>query len=86
VDNGGVHGLTTAPTVVAGLAPGVNTVEVFYADRHTSQAGLFFDANVTVTPTIPESSTWAMMLLGFAGLAFAGYRKARNGRFALSAE
>jgi hypothetical protein len=26
---------------------------------------------------IPEISTWAMMALGFAGLGFAGYRKAR---------
>ena len=25
---------------------------------------------------IPEPSTWAMMLLGFAGLAFMGYRRA----------
>jgi hypothetical protein len=28
--------------------------------------------------TIPEPSTWAMMLLGFAGLGFAGYRRARK--------
>ena len=27
--------------------------------------------------TIPEPSTWAMMLLGFVGLGFAGYRRAR---------
>jgi hypothetical protein len=27
---------------------------------------------------IPESSTWAMMLLGFAGLAFIGYRQTRE--------
>jgi hypothetical protein len=27
---------------------------------------------------VPESSTWAMMLLGFAGLGFAGYRKAKR--------
>jgi hypothetical protein len=27
---------------------------------------------------IPEPSTWAMMLLGFAGLGFAGYRRARQ--------
>jgi PEP-CTERM motif-containing protein len=26
---------------------------------------------------VPEPSTWAMMLLGFAGLRYAGYRKAR---------
>ena len=29
-------------------------------------------------PTVPESSTWAMMGLGFAGLAFAGYRTSRK--------
>ena len=34
---------------------------------------------------VPEPSTWAMMLLGFAGLGFAGYRKARSARTALSA-
>ena len=28
-------------------------------------------------PPVPESSTWAMMLFGFAGLAFAGYSRAR---------
>ena len=30
--------------------------------------------------TVPEPSTWAMMLLGFAGVGFAGYRRARAGR------
>jgi hypothetical protein len=30
--------------------------------------------------TVPEPSTWAMMLLGFAGLGFAGYRQARKAR------
>jgi hypothetical protein len=34
---------------------------------------------------IPEPSTWALMLLGFAGLGFAGYRKARSGGTALPA-
>jgi PEP-CTERM motif-containing protein len=28
---------------------------------------------------IPEPSTWAMMLIGFAGLGFAGYRRAKAG-------
>jgi hypothetical protein len=32
----------------------------------------------------PEPSTWAMMLIGFAGLAYAGYRKAKSARAALS--
>ena len=29
---------------------------------------------------IPEPSTWAMMLLGFGGLAFLGYRQARRAK------
>jgi hypothetical protein len=35
-------------------------------------------ATAAVTAAVPEPSTWAMMLLGFAGLAFAGWR-ARGG-------
>ena len=34
-------------------------------------------ADITFRP-IPEPSTWAMMLLGFAGLGFAGYRASRK--------
>jgi PEP-CTERM motif len=38
-----------------------------------------FNAAFSVSgTTIPEPSTWAMMLLGFAGLSFAGYRQARR--------
>jgi hypothetical protein len=31
-----------------------------------------------VATGVPEPSTWALMLLGFAGLGFAGYRRALN--------
>jgi hypothetical protein len=34
-------------------------------------------ATEVVTSGVPEPSTWAMMMLGFAGLGFAGYRKVR---------
>lgn len=35
----------------------------------------------TITPAaIPELSTWAMLGVGFAGLAFAGFRKSREAR------
>ena len=32
-----------------------------------------------VTGAVPEPSTWAMLIAGFAGLAFLGWRRARNG-------
>jgi hypothetical protein len=31
-----------------------------------------------VSASAPEPSTWAMMLIGFAGLGFAGYRARRT--------
>jgi hypothetical protein len=34
---------------------------------------------------VPEPSTWAMMLLGFAGVGFAAYRKRKTGTFAMAA-
>ena len=40
-----------------------------------------FNAAFSLNGTlVPEPSTWAMMLLGFAGLGFAGYRQARKAR------
>jgi hypothetical protein len=34
---------------------------------------------------VPETSTWAMMILGFAGVGFMGYRRSRKSTMALSA-
>ena len=33
----------------------------------------------TSDPAVPEPATWVMMLLGFAGLGFVGYRASRRG-------
>ena len=42
-----------------------------------------FNAAFSLTGSVvPEPSTWAMMLLGFAGLGFAGYRQTRKARAA----
>jgi PEP-CTERM motif len=37
-----------------------------------------------LTLTVPEPSTWAMMILGFAGLGFAGYRRSRKAEAAIA--
>jgi PEP-CTERM motif len=54
---------------------------LFFTDLPESGAG-----SVTVTPIIPggvpEPSTWAMMLAGFAGLGFLGYRQTAKARAA----
>jgi hypothetical protein len=41
-----------------------------------------FGFELAIGGAVPESSTWAMMLIGFGGLGFAGYRRAREPRAA----
>ena len=36
---------------------------------------LILDVTTNGMPPVPEPSTWALMLLGFAGLEFAGWRR-----------
>jgi len=46
-----------------------------------SDVGNSFEiAAIAVSPSVPEPSTWAMMLLGFAGLAYAGVRRTKTAR------
>jgi PEP-CTERM motif len=53
----------------------------------TGSGSLVFPAGDSITSLsfeatggVPEPSTWAMMVLGFAGLGFAGYRRAARAR------
>jgi unsaturated chondroitin disaccharide hydrolase len=62
---------------------GTNTA-LIYGDYYFTEALLRLQAVldgepgwVLYSPTVPEPSTWAMMLLGFVGLGFAGVRRAR---------
>jgi hypothetical protein len=50
-----------------------STVDVFAFDN------LSIGSLQQVTPSVPEPSTWAMMLLGFAGIGFMAYRRKQNG-------
>jgi hypothetical protein len=40
------------------------------------------EVQIAATSGVPEPSTWAMMLLGFAGLSFAGHRRSQRTRLA----
>ena len=44
----------------------------------SSNPGAFGVGHFTLTP-VPEASTWALMLIGFAGIGVAGYRVTRRG-------
>ena len=71
----GTETLSTVDNPGAGL---YSLQEVFVI--HATGAG---DTNLSIDLTssvIPEPSTWAMMLLGFAGLAFLGYRQTRRAK------
>jgi hypothetical protein len=50
-------------------------------------SGGYYDflGDATVTPAVPEPSTWAMMILGFAGIGFVGYHRSRRGSSTLAA-
>jgi hypothetical protein len=75
--------------VSLGVGIGNQSIEIEYSLNYNSgtSAGLgdgFGFTYALVDPplsaTIPEPSTWTMMFIGFAGLAFAGYRaRARAG-------
>jgi hypothetical protein len=65
-----------------GLPPGAFETGLTFGGG--GQVGLDLIAGSTVLGT-PESSTWVMMLMGFAGLGLAGYRKAKSARTAVLA-
>jgi PEP-CTERM motif len=64
----------TGPISDAG--PFSMTEEAFFT--LTPFAQLINRGQTEIKSAVPEPSTWAMMLLGFAGLGYAGFRKARS--------
>ena len=59
-----------------GLDP--NNPTAFITDLTFEGTGNFTGTMTPITATIPEPSTWAMIGLGFAGVAFAGYRARKS--------
>jgi hypothetical protein len=62
----------------SGLTGDLGDLPPGFLTRGESLVGIF-----PATP-IPEPSTWAMMLMGFAGLGYAGYRQTRKGQVAIA--
>jgi hypothetical protein len=51
-------------------------------NQDPAHTGVISDDGLFSVSVIPEPSTWAMMLLGFGGLGFLGYRQTRKGQAA----
>jgi probable HAF family extracellular repeat protein len=58
-----------------GVLPG----DTFSVARGINDHGLVVGDSGFPSISVPEPATWAMMLAGFAGLALAGYRRAKAG-------
>jgi phospholipase/lecithinase/hemolysin len=60
---------------------------LFWYEVHPTAAGHLLAAEFALDAlnTVPEPSTWAMILVGFAALGFAGYRRSRKGAITLMA-
>jgi hypothetical protein len=63
----------------------VNFINGISAGGGTDIFSLEEPTGLNVVVGTPEPSTWAMMLLGFAGLGFAGYRSTRKAASLLAA-
>jgi hypothetical protein len=60
----------------AGFGPNFTIEET--GGSHSAQVTLVYDYTVPgISPSVPEPSTWAMMILGFAGLGYMGFRRRR---------
>lgn len=55
-----------------------SSYSAFIRDHFDGSDTRFTNYAFAVSGAVPEPSTWAMMLIGFAGLGYAGYRKRRT--------
>jgi len=72
---------TLDPTSVSFTASSID-VNVAGEAFSSGSEKIVLDISTSSTPAVPEPATWAMMLLGFAGLGFLGYRKICKGTLA----
>jgi hypothetical protein len=64
------------PVLPGGLSWTATSITVNVAGDNLAEGDqLVLDVTAGSAPVVPEPSTWAMMLLGFAGLGFAGWQR-----------
>ncbi len=77
LDNGGVKAISVANTVTTNLVAGDYIVDLFFADRHTTQAGLIFTCEGCLDP-VPEPATLLLFGTTLAGLGAVVRRRMKS--------
>jgi phospholipase/lecithinase/hemolysin len=74
-----------SPGMLCSKIPSDQNQFLFWDEVHPTAAGHLLAAEFAVDAlaTVPEGSTWAMTLVGFAGLGFAGWRRSRMSHYGL---
>ncbi len=72
----GFSGWTTYTTTI--VANATTETLSFLAAGSKAEPPFALISDVSLTSSVPEPSTWAMMLVGFGGLGFAAYRRRRK--------
>jgi fibro-slime domain-containing protein len=74
IDNGGVHAFAFSPTQALNLDPGIHTLNIFFADRHTVDSRFEFSAQIDSFQT-PEPATMTLLTIGIAGIGGYAWRR-----------
>jgi PEP-CTERM motif-containing protein len=70
-----LSGLTGSGSIVVPISGEINPGNLIY-----SLTPLTLQVTVDGVSSVPEPSTWAMLLIGFAAIGFVGYRESRRDR------
>jgi PEP-CTERM motif len=82
VESASVSSSTTNPNDIYGFTGSDFDRIVVTPETAVNQAALIDNLEFNVAAAVPEPSTWAMMILGFAGVGFMAYRRRHSAMLA----